>query len=134
MAAFVGRMVVVEYDGDEIEDELRTKTITHNGELVNITTSGDDGKTDHLDGVFGEENWTIQLEGIIKTNALIDHAISGAKEDYKITVADLFTLEGKWQFQSGFSIGAPYNDASTFSGTLISSGAIDVTPIPAPAP
>jgi predicted secreted protein len=131
MGAFIGRLVTVSQGAVDLEDELRTTSVTFNGELVNITTKGDDGWTDHLDGVHGEKNWTVTVDGIIKTDTLVDHAESGDKEAYTITVGDLFQLTGDWQIQSGFEIGAPYNDATTFSATLISSGEIVKSAVPA---
>ena len=124
MAAFIGRLVSVAKGATDIEDELRTTSVTFNGELVDITTKGDDGWTEHLDGTFGERNWTIAVDGILKTQTLIDHAVSGDKEAYTIKIGTLFQLTGSWQFQAGFEIGAPYNEATTFSGTLISCGPI----------
>jgi predicted secreted protein len=124
MAATNGRAVIIELGATDLADELRTKTIGFNGELVDVTTDGDAGWTTTLDGVFNVMNVTIALEGVLKTDTLTDMAFTGAHETFTVTIADLFTLDGDWQFQPGAQIGAPYNGETTFSGTLQSVGAV----------
>jgi len=129
MAAFNGRLVTIDKNAVTIEDELRTKTVNFNGELVDVTTSGDSGWTTTLDGVFNTNNVTLAIDGVIKNTTLSDMAFSGAQDTFTITVSDLFTLTGTWQFQAGFSIGAPYDGESTISGTLQSVGEITKAPV-----
>jgi predicted secreted protein len=129
MAAASGRAVIIELGATDLADELRTKTIGFNGELVDVTTDGDEGWTTTLDGVFGVMNVTIALDGVLKTSTLADMAFAGAHETFTITIADLFTLDGDWQFQPGWQIGASYNDGMTFSGTLQSVGAVTKAPV-----
>lgn len=124
MAASNGRAVIIEMGATDLADELRTKTITFNGELVDVTTDGDDGWMTTLADVFNMQSVTVALEGILKSDTLADMAFTGAQETFTITVGTLFTLTGTWQMQPGSSIGAPYNDATTFSGTLQSVGTI----------
>lgn len=124
MAASNGRAVIVEMDSTDLADELRTKTITFNGELVDVTTDGDSGWTTTLDGTFNVQNVTVPLEGVLKTDSLSDMAFTGTQNTFTITIGDLFTLDGTWQFQAGFQIGAPYNGETTFSGTLQSVGEV----------
>lgn len=119
-----GRAVIIEKNSTDLADELRTKTINFNGELVDVTTDGDDGWTTTLDGTFNTMNVSIAVDGVIKSDTLTGMAFTGTQDTFTITVDDLFTLTGTWQFQSGFSIGAPYNGEMTFSGTLQSSGEI----------
>lgn len=124
MAAFNGRLVTVSKDGTTIEDEMRTKTINFNGELVDVTTAGDDGWTTTLADVFNTNSVTLALEGVVKNDTLPDMAFSGAQDTFTITVGALFTLTGTWQFQAGFNLGAPRDGESTFSGTIQSVGEI----------
>ena len=124
MAAFNGRQVTVEIGADTIEDELRTKTINFNGELVDVTTADDDGWTRTLDAVFNTQNVTLAIEGVIKNDTIPDMAFNGTQEAMTITVDSLFTLEGTFQFQAGFNIGAPHDGESTISGTLQSTGPV----------
>ncbi len=124
MAAFNGRLVTIVKNATTIEDELRTKTINFNGELVDVTTAGDDGWTTTLADVFNTNNVTVALDGVIKNDTLPDMAFSGGQDTFTLTIGALFTLTGTWQFQAGFSIGAPYDGESTISGTLQSVGEI----------
>jgi len=124
MAASNGRAVVIEMGATDLADELRTKTINFNGELVDVTTDGDSGWTTTLDGTFNIMNVTIALDGVLKSDTLTDMAFDGTQNTFTITIDTLFTLSGDWQFQPGFSVGAPYNGETTFSGTLQSVGTI----------
>lgn len=124
MAAFQGRAVIIEMGATDLADELRTKTINFNGELVDVTTDGDDGWLTTMDEVFNTNNVSLALDGVLKGDTLSDMAFNGTQEEMTITIADLFTLTGTFQFQPGFSIGAPYNTEGTFSGTLQSVGAV----------
>jgi predicted secreted protein len=124
MTASNGRAVVIEIGANDLADELRTKNVTFNGELVDVTTDGDLGWMTTLDSVFNMQSVTVQLDGVLKTDTLSDMAFTGTQETMTITIGDLFTLTGDWQFQPGYQIGAPYNDATTFSGTLQSVGEI----------
>lgn len=130
MAASNGRAVLIDKNGTALADELRAKNININGELIDITTSGDGGWTTTLADEFGEVNVTLAIDGILKTDTLSDMAFDGAQDTFTVIIDDLFQLTGIWQFQSGFSIGAPYNDATTFSGTLQSSGTVTKTAVP----
>jgi len=56
-------------------------------------------------------------------------AFTGTQETMTITIGGLYTLDGDFQFQSGFQIGAPYNGETTFSGTLQSVGVITKAPV-----
>ena len=103
--------------------------MTFNGELVDVTTDGDDGNTTTLDEVFNTFNVTVPIDGVIKADTLPDYAFSGTQFEAVITIDVLFTLTGTWQFQPGFQIGAPYNGEATFSGTLQSVGAVTKAPV-----
>lgn len=122
--AFVGRAVLITMGMTDLASVLRTKTINFNGELVDVTTDGDAGWTTTLDSVFNTMNVSIALDGVIKDDVLTEMAFTGAQEAMTIEVDTLFSLDGTWQFQPGFSIGAPYNGEATFSGTLQSVGPV----------
>ncbi len=124
MAASNGRAVIFSLDDTDMADELRTKTVNFNGELVDVTTDGDSGWTTTLDATFNTRNVSFAVEGVLKTDTLTDMAFTGTQTAAVITIDDLFTLTGTWQFQPGFSIGAPYNGETTFSGTIQSTGAV----------
>ena len=124
MAATNGRAVLIEIGAESLAAELRTKTVTFNGELVDVTTDGDAGNMTTLDEVFNSRMVTIALDGVLKNTTLSDMAYAGTQETMTITIAGLYTLDGDFQFQSGFQIGAPYNGETTLSGTLQSTGAV----------
>jgi predicted secreted protein len=124
MAASNGRAVLIEIGASSLADELRTKNVTFNGELVDVTTDGDSGWTTTLDATFNSQNVSIALDGVLKTDTLTALAFAGTQETMTITIGALFTLDGDFQFQPGFQIGAPYNGETTFSGTLQSTGTI----------
>lgn len=129
MAAFHGRAVLVAIGATSLADELRTKTVNFNGELVDVTTDGDSGWTQTLNETFNTQNVSLALDGVLKTDTLSDMAFDGTQQTMTITVGTLFTLSGDFQFQAGFSIGAPYNGEVTFSGTLQSTGVITKAPV-----
>ena len=129
MAADTGRSVVVTMDGDDLKDELREKGITFNGELVDVTTDGDEGWTTTLDEIFNVQNVSVTLGGVLKAGILPEMAFSGKQKSGVITVGTLFTLTGTWQFQPGFEIGAPHNGERTFSGTVQSVGSVTKAPV-----
>lgn len=124
MPGMNGRSVLIEKGGTSLAASLRTKTITFNGEPTNVTTVEDAGWITKLDGVFNSNSVTVQLEGVLKDDTLTDMAFTGAQDTFTLTIGDLFTLTGTWQFQSGASIGAPHDGETTISGTLESSGEI----------
>tara|TARA_R110000772_G_scaffold45492_9_gene104256 strand:- start:2022 stop:2411 length:390 start_codon:yes stop_codon:yes gene_type:complete len=124
MVATNGRAVLIAIGAASLASELRTKTITFNGELTDITTDGDSGWTTNLDASFNSRNVAIALDGVLKETTLSDMAFNGTQETMTITIAGLYTLTGDFQFQPGFQIGAPYNGEATFSGTIQSTGTI----------
>jgi len=129
MAASNGRAVLIAIGGTSLADELRTKTVSFAGELVDVTTDGDSGWMTTLDAAFNSQMVTIALDGVLKAATLSDMAFTGTQETMTITIGGLFTLDGDFQFQSGFQIGAPYNGETTFSGTLQSVGVITKAPV-----
>jgi predicted secreted protein len=124
MVATNGRAVIVAIGVTSLADELRTKTISFNGELVDVTADGDSGWTNTLADTFNSRNVSLALEGVLKSTTLSDAAFTGAHLTMTLTIAGLYTLDGDFQFQPGFQIGAPHNGEATFSGTLQSVGTI----------
>jgi len=129
MAASNGRAVLIAIGAASLADELRTKTVSFAGELVDVTTDGDSGWMTTLDETFNSQMVTIALDGVLKATTLSDMAFTGSQETMTITIGGLYTLDGDFQFQSGFQIGAPYNGETTFSGTLQSVGVITKAPV-----
>jgi predicted secreted protein len=125
MAAFVGRTVVVEVAGASV---ARTKSFTIGNEPVDITSDDDSGFRTML-SVAGTKTLDMSVEGVTKDGALIALASgsSGLIEDVEITFPGIGTIAGDF-FVASVELGAAYNEASTFSASLQSSGAYTYTP------
>ena len=127
MAAFVGRTVVVEVAGAAVAG-ARTKSFTIGNEPVDITSDDDSGFRTML-SVAGTKTLDMSIEGVTKDGALIALASgsSGLIEDVEITFPGIGTIAGDF-FVASVELGAAYNEASTFSASLQSSGAYTYTP------
>jgi predicted secreted protein len=127
MAAFVGRTVVVEVAGAAVAG-ARTKSFTIGNEPVDITSDDDSGFRTML-SVAGTKTLDMSVEGVTKDGALIALASgsSGLIEDVEITFPGIGTIAGDF-FVASVELGAAYNEASTFSASLQSSGAYTYTP------
>ena len=123
MVASTGRAVVVEIDSVDVAAQLRTKTVSINKEEVDVTTDGDAGWTNTLDGEHNISRIVVTLEGVEKDTTFSDLAFSGAHTAGVITNAALETYTGDWQF-TAYSASAPYNGEKTFSVTMSSVGTI----------
>jgi predicted secreted protein len=127
MAAFVGRTVVLEVAGAAVAG-ARTKSFTIGNEPVDITSDDDSGFRTML-SVAGTKTLDMSIEGVTKDGALIALASgsSGLIEDVEITFPGIGTIAGDF-FVASVELGAAYNEASTFSASLQSSGAYTYTP------
>ena len=126
MAAFVGRTVVLEVAGAPVAG-ARTKSFTIGNEPVDITSDDDSGFRTML-SVAGTKTLDMSVEGVTKDGALIALASgsSGLIEDVEITFPGIGTIAGDF-FVASVELGAAYNEASTFSASLQSSGAYTYT-------
>ena len=123
MVAQVGRALIVQVDGSSIEDELRSKNITHAGERTEQTTAGDDGWVTFIPGSHNTRQWTISLEGVEKTGIFAVMKDTAATEPCVITVGDKFTLTGNFTCTE-YSAAAPHDGEMTFTATLASDGPV----------
>ena len=130
MAASNGRAVIVEIDGTDVASQLRTKNLSMNNEPVDITTDGDDGWVNTLDGEHNVKRIVVTIEGVEKDDTFSALAFSGDHVSCVVTNAALETFTGAWQF-TDYSIGAPHNGEKTFSVTMSSVGPITVASVPA---
>lgn len=126
MSAFVGRTVVVEVAGASVAG-ARTKSFTIANEPVDITSDDDNGFRTML-SLAGTKTLDMSIEGVTKDGALIALASgsSGLIEDVEITFPGVGTIAGDF-FVASVEIGATYNEATTFSASLQSSGAYTYT-------
>lgn len=128
MAAFVGRSVVVEVNAATVAG-ARTKSFTIGNEPVDITSDDDSGFRTML-SVAGTKTLDMTIEGVTKDGALIALASgsSGLIEGVEITFPGVGTIAGDF-FVASVEVGATYNEATTFSASLQSSGAYAYTPV-----
>ena len=126
MAKALGRKLIYKRDGEPIAN-LRTKSLSVNNELVDVTDDDSSGWREHLDepGQI-EVNWSI--DGVLANDTLLIEALSKSliKGD-EIEYADGGTLTGDFALAS-YSEDHNYNEVATFSAELQSSGEITYTP------
>lgn len=125
MAALVGRKVTfTPTSGGVPVIGVRTKTITLNNEPIDITSDDDNGFRTLLGDDPAERSIDFAAEGILKDSQLLSLAATGGSmliESYDMDIDGIGTFSGDFYFGS-IEIGAPYNDAVTFSATIQSSG------------
>jgi predicted secreted protein len=128
MAAFVGRTVTVEVGGNAIAG-ARTKSFTIGNEPVDITSDDDNGFRTML-SIAGTKTLDMTIEGVAKDGVFMALASNslGLIENCTITFPGVATLEGDF-FIASVELGATYNEATTFSASLQSSGTYDYTPL-----
>jgi predicted secreted protein len=131
MGAFVGRKVTFTPTaaGAPVTG-MRTKTITINNEPIDITTDDDNGFRTLLADDPAERSISMSVEGITKDDELIKLATAGGSNlisGYKLVFPGLGEIEGDF-FIGTVELGAPYNEAVSFSATIESSGEFVYTP------
>lgn len=135
MTAFVGRKAILSMGSPLVAvAALRTKTLTMANEPVDITSDDDAGFRKLLQDP-GTKTLDISFEGVAKDvpslNALITLATSGTDilDNFSLLFPAIGTIAGEF-IVSSFEIGAPYNEAATFSCSLQSAGAYTFVSIP----
>jgi len=121
MAEILGRKVVISVGGTPIAT-ARTKNLTINNEAVDVTSDGDDG-IQRLLAEPGQKSVELSVEGLYDGSSLMDVALDGTLIQEVELDYGSYTLEGDF-FLSSYTEGQPYNEATTFSATFMSSGAI----------
>jgi len=109
---------------------MRTKSITLNNEPIDITSDDDDGFRTFLASDPAERSIDMSVDGITKDSALIELAAAGGSaliSEYSLDFPGLGTFLGDF-FIGTIELGAPYNDAVTFSANIQSSGEFVFTP------
>ncbi|MBX9758703.1 MAG: phage tail protein [Beijerinckiaceae bacterium] len=126
MAARVGRAVTLTWDGAAI-DGVREKGIALAGEPIDITSDEDDGWRTLL-ATAGENQVTITMSGVTKSNVLRAAWFAGARtEAVVVTYPSMGSFTGNFYLAS-YSESDPYNDATTFDCELQSTGEVTYTP------
>lgn len=122
----VGRAVKA-YKGDEDTGTLfiaRSKTITLGSESIDVTSDGDDGFRTLLSDP-AQRSIDMSLEGVLRQDDFVGQFLDPSNttflEDYTLVFPGIGSVTGDF-FLSNFELGAPYNEATTFTTTLESSG------------
>lgn len=122
MAGFAGREIELTWSSNPI-DGVREKGISLNGEPINVTSDEDDGKQTLLD-ISAEDSVTITISGVTKSSDLRDDWFNGSRTaTATLTYPDGYSITGTF-FLSTYEETGTYNDATTFTATLNSSGAV----------
>ena len=128
MAEQLGRKVTISIGG-EVKATARTKTLTINNEMINVTSDGDDGVQRFIVEP-GEKAVEVSVEGMfdLDDDALPTLALSNDLSETIELDYGTYTISGTFVMPS-YSEGQPYNEAQTFSATFQSSGAIVKAPV-----
>lgn len=132
MAKLAGRKVRI-YEGVDVATGTlvagaRSDTITINNEAIDVTDKGDDGWRTFLNDA-SVRNVEMSVSGLLDGNSLLSKSLGATTnllDDYVIDIDGIGTVAGKFHFSS-FEIGAPHDDAATFSASIASSGEITFT-------
>lgn len=131
MAALVGRNVTFTPQGSGVTvTGARTKTVSISNDGIDITSDDDSGWQTFLESDPAQRAVNMTVEGVTKDDQLIALAMAGGANlvaSYDLEFEGLGTFSGDFYFGS-IELGAPYNDAVTFSATIQSSGEITWTP------
>lgn len=132
MGAFVGRKVTfAPTSAGAPVTGMRTKSITINNEPIDITTDDDSGFRTLLADDPAQRSISMSVEGITKDDELIKLATAGGSNlisEYTMTFPGLGSITGDF-FIGTIELGAPYNEAVTFTATIESSGEFVYTPV-----
>lgn len=128
MAAAVGRTLTLTYGGAAIAG-ARTKTITINGTPVDITSDDDSGYRTLLEA-SGEKQIDMSIEGLAKDDVLVEALANNGTliAEAVLTLPSGATITGDFRLNS-VELGAPYNDAVTFTAELQSTGSWAMAPV-----
>lgn len=130
MAAEYGREVAFTWNASPVNG-VREKSLSINGEPVNVTSDEDSGIQTLLD-LDAELGVTIELSGVTKDTILRTAKLTGGaalQETVTLTYDNGDALSGTFHL-GNYTEGQPYNDAVTFTATLMSTGAVTYTPAP----
>lgn len=129
MPAAPGRKLIVRRN-NEVVAALRSRTLTLNGEPIDITSDDDDGVQTLLKEA-GQVSFNMSFSGVMKEDSLMEaHQAVGAEpvfEELELVFPSGATLSGEFFFAS-LTITAEYNNAVLIEGEFQSSGLADFVP------
>lgn len=128
MAASAGRELLIK-KGVSVIAGVRTKTVTINGEPIDITSDDDSGFRTLL-GDAGTRSIDLSVEGVTK-DAVLRAIVAGSSSqlltDISVEYPNGDTIEGDF-YLVNIEESGEYQDALTFSASLQSSGPFVYTP------
>lgn len=130
MPAEYGRKVAFTWGGAPILG-VREKSLSINGEPVNVTADNNNGIRELL-AEDAEVSVDIELSGVTKDSVFREAKLAGGaslRATATLTYSDGDVMSGTFQL-GNYSEGQPYNEAVTFTATLMSTGAVTYTPAP----
>ena len=127
MPALIGRKVRLKKGVDVAAVAIvgaRQEDITvANGE-VDVTDKDDNGYRTLLDD-WGMRSIDLSMSGLLKDDSLLEIATSASAavllQEYTLEIEGIGAFEGNF-FMNNLQIGAPHDNAVTFSATFLSSG------------
>ena len=133
MAGRIGRKVRFHFGGISPADEIpgvREKGVELNGEPIDVTSDENDGVRILLENISAQDEVNVTVSGVTKDTRMKQAWIDRLRtQPVLIQYPDLSSLSGTF-YLSSYSETEPYNDASTFEATLMSSGVVTYTPVP----
>lgn len=126
MAKHLGRNVILSRGGVPVAN-VRTKSISVNRELVDVTDDNSSGWAEHLSEA-GQMDVSISVEGVISDRAFLGSVLDPTlgDETYTLAYPDGGEVSGSFGVTS-FSNENSYNEASTYSFELRGNGVITYT-------
>lgn len=128
MAGSAGRNLVLKDGGTTTIAAIKTKSVTINNEIIDISTDDSAGWRELL-AVPGQKSIDISFDGITTDDVLREKVMSTTDVSYSgmtIDYPDGSKLTGTFMLVNLEDSGT-YNDAVTFSGSLQSSGEVTAT-------
>jgi predicted secreted protein len=130
MAGRIGRQVRFFYGGVSPADEIlgvREKGLELNGEPIDVTSDEDLGVRILLDNTSAQDEVGISISGVTKDTRLKAAWFSNQRtQACRLEYPAGSVITGTF-YLSSYTETEPYNDASTFEATLMSSGTVTYT-------
>jgi predicted secreted protein len=121
MSEILGRTVTISIEGAVVAT-ARTKTLSINNEIINVSSDGDAGLARYLNQP-GEKAVELSVDGLMADDTLLVKALSNDLSAALILTYPAYTLTGSFVMPT-YSEGFEYKGAITFSASFSSSGAV----------
>lgn len=125
---FAGRAVTFTWNGQTIKG-VREKGITLNGEAINVTSDEDSGWRTLLE-VSAEDSIDVSLSGVTKDDILANAYFTGQRTGTGILTYPNGRVISATFYLANYAETGPYNNATTFTATLQSTGLPSFTAAP----